>query len=433
MEFMISRRAWVGDYLDPNTYLDMFVTDGENNSTGFSNAEYDKLIADAAKEPDAAKRMKMLEQAERILMDEMPIIPIYYYVSRNMVKPHVRGCYNNLHDDHPLRAIWIDPTVDDKDPHPNEYMGSQPVTWFIVRRLIGMVVTLWVVFTVSFLLMRVPGGPFSSDRQSAAGNRREHQARATSSTCRSTQQYLEPAAKRAVAAIWAHAYRLARLQRQRSHRARAADFGGARAFWHWRSRSRWASRPASCRPLYRGSMADVALMSLATVGIALPSFVVAGLAIMLFVFMIPIFPAAGWGSFRQLVLPAICLGALYAADIARITRTGMLDALSQDYIRTARAKGLSQAAVVLRHALPGALLPVVSFLGPAVGRHPHRLGRDREDLRHPRPGLALRASRAAARLHARDGLVLLYTVLLYTMNFLVDLSYAILDPRVELK
>ena len=58
MKFMVSRRAWVGDYLDPNTYLDMFVTDGENNSTGFSNAEYDKLIADAAKEPDKAKRMR---------------------------------------------------------------------------------------------------------------------------------------------------------------------------------------------------------------------------------------------------------------------------------------------------------------------------------------------------------------------------------------
>ena len=81
-------------------------------------------------------------------------------------------------------------------------------------------------------------------------------------------------------------------------------------------------------------------MSLATIGIALPSFVIAGLAIMLFVFMIPLFPAAGWGTVRQLVLPAMCLGSLYAAEIARITRTGMLDALSQDYIRTARAKGL---------------------------------------------------------------------------------------------
>ncbi len=122
LKYLVARRAWVGDYLDPNTYLDMFVTNGENNCTGFSNAEYDKLIADAAKEPDQQKRMRILESAERLLMEEMPIIPVYFYVSRNMVRPHVRGFYNNLQDTHPLSAIWIDPKVNDKDPRPNEYM-----------------------------------------------------------------------------------------------------------------------------------------------------------------------------------------------------------------------------------------------------------------------------------------------------------------------
>jgi oligopeptide transport system substrate-binding protein len=126
LDFMLSRRAWIGDYLDPVTYLDLFITDGANNCTGFSNAEYDRLIADAAKEPDTDKRMKMLEQAEQILMAEMPIIPVFFYVSRNLVKPKVRGWYNNLRDDHPIRSIWIDPNVDPNDPHPNEYMGRQP-------------------------------------------------------------------------------------------------------------------------------------------------------------------------------------------------------------------------------------------------------------------------------------------------------------------
>jgi oligopeptide transport system substrate-binding protein len=125
MDYVISRRAWIGDYLDPNTFLDLFVTDGENNLTGFSNAEYDRLIAEAAKEPDNAQRMQMLQQAERILMDEMPIIPIYFYVSRNLVRPYVRGWYNNLQDTHHLRAIWIDRTVDPDDPHPNEFMGRK--------------------------------------------------------------------------------------------------------------------------------------------------------------------------------------------------------------------------------------------------------------------------------------------------------------------
>jgi oligopeptide transport system permease protein len=134
---------------------------------------------------------------------------------------------------------------------------------------------------------------------------------------------------------------------------------------------------------YRGTVADVVLMTMATIGIALPSFVIAGIAIILLVFKIPLFPAAGWGSFDQLALPALCFGAPYAADVARITRTSMLDVLSQDHIRTARAKGLSPARVIARHALPGAMLPVVSFLideghlaGPgcmaAVAKKSHR-------------------------------------------------------------
>jgi oligopeptide transport system permease protein len=185
--------------------------------------------------------------------------------------------------------------------------------------------------------------------------------------------------------------------------------------------------------LYRGTLADWLLMSLATIGIALPSFVIAGLAIMLFVFVIPIFPAAGWGSLRQLILPAMCLGTLYAAEIARIARTGMLDALSQDYVRTARAKGLGELTVALRHALPGAMLPVVSFLGPAVAGI--LTGSVVIERIFAIPGLGWHFVQAALQ---RDytlamGLVLLYTLLLYTMNFLVDLSYGILDPRVELK
>jgi oligopeptide transport system substrate-binding protein len=126
LNFTVSRRAWVADYIDPNTYLDMYVTDGDNNNTGFSNPEYDKLIADAAREPDKTKRIEILQSAERLLMEEMPIIPIYYYVSRNMVRPRVRGLYNTLQDMHPLHAIWIDPNVDENDPRPNEYMEQVP-------------------------------------------------------------------------------------------------------------------------------------------------------------------------------------------------------------------------------------------------------------------------------------------------------------------
>jgi oligopeptide transport system substrate-binding protein len=122
LKFVVARRAWVGDYLDPNTFLDMYLTGGENNNTGFANPQYDKIIADAATEPDENKRMRIMESAERMLMEEMPIIPVYFYVSRNVVRQRVRGFYNNLLDAHPLQDIWIDPNVDDASPRPNEYM-----------------------------------------------------------------------------------------------------------------------------------------------------------------------------------------------------------------------------------------------------------------------------------------------------------------------
>jgi oligopeptide transport system permease protein len=305
------------------------------------------------------------------------------------------------------------------------------VLGFIVKRLLWLVVTLWVIFTVSFFLMRaVPGGPFDNDRRlepeiEANINRYYH--------------FDEPL----LAQYWRHLSNALRGDFGPSYKLTDYTVNqviaqgmpvsmalGVLALAFAMSLGLVAGVTSAVR---RGTTADIVLMSLATIGIAVPSFVVAGLAIILFVFVIPIFPAAGWGSFDQLLLPAMCLGAPYAADVARISRTSMLDVLSQDHIRTARAKGLSPARVVWGHALPGALLPVVSFLGPAIA------GILTGSLVIERifaiPGLGSHFIEASLQ---RDftlsmGCVLVYTVLVYTMNFLVDLSYTILDPRVELK
>lgn len=117
-QYDIGRQAWIGDYIDPNTFLDLFVSDNENNQTNWSNKEYDRLIAAAEQERDEQIRFEYFEQAERILMDEMPLVPIYFYYSRNMVRPYVRGFYNNLQDMHPLHTLWIDHDA----PGPNEFM-----------------------------------------------------------------------------------------------------------------------------------------------------------------------------------------------------------------------------------------------------------------------------------------------------------------------
>lgn len=114
-QFDVGRQAWIGDYIDPNTYIDMYVTGGENNQTGWSNSQYDALVEQAKSIRDPAERLEVMRQAEAILMDELPIVPIYFYVSRNMVRPHVRGFYNNLQDMHPLHKMWID--RDQKSPN----------------------------------------------------------------------------------------------------------------------------------------------------------------------------------------------------------------------------------------------------------------------------------------------------------------------------
>ncbi len=184
--------------------------------------------------------------------------------------------------------------------------------------------------------------------------------------------------------------------------------------------------------LRRGSGVDLALRLAATGGIALPNFVIAGFLIIAFVFLVPLLPVAGWGSLREMLLPGFCLGLVYAAYISRLTRTGMLEVLSQDHIRTAYAKGLAPRTVVLRHALKGGLLPVVSYLGPATaGILTGSLVIERLFFI---PGLGLHFVNSASN---RDytlamGVTILYTVLVYTLNTVVDLAYTLLDPRIDL-
>ena len=91
LNYDVARAAWVGDYMDPMTFLDMFVTKGGNNQTGWANPQYDTLIAGAKKNADPKARMQQLHDAEKILMTEMPVMPINYYFSKYTAKPYVKG------------------------------------------------------------------------------------------------------------------------------------------------------------------------------------------------------------------------------------------------------------------------------------------------------------------------------------------------------
>jgi oligopeptide transport system permease protein len=185
--------------------------------------------------------------------------------------------------------------------------------------------------------------------------------------------------------------------------------------------------------LRRGTKVDVALRLAATTGIALPNFAIAGFLVLVFAFVWPILPVAGYGSWRHLVLPSLALGAPFAAYIARLTRTGMLEALGQDWIRTARAKGLPEHVVVLRHALRGGILPVVSYLGPAAaGVLTGSLVIERV-FAIPGTGSHFVNSALNRDYTLAMGVTILYTALVCALNLLVDVVYTALDPRIALE
>ena len=179
------------------------------------------------------------------------------------------------------------------------------------------------------------------------------------------------------------------------------------------------------------SLADHLAMAGAMIGVSQPSFVIASLLVAVFAFTLRWLPVGGWGTPSQMVLPALALAALPAATIARLVRTGMLDVLSADFIRTARAKGLRERSVLFDHALPSAWLPVLGYLGPAAASI--FTGSFVVEKIFAIPGVGTHFVDSA--LHRDHPLilatVLLYAVLLVVFNLAVDIGYAWLDPRIR--
>lgn len=304
------------------------------------------------------------------------------------------------------------------------------MTIFLIKRLGWILLTLWLVFTASFFLMRaVPGGPFKAEKNIPLVIEEKIKAR-YNLDAPIWEQYLTELGKTIT------------FQPNPSFKLEDYTVGeiiaeglpisatlGILALSFALTLGLTAGLVSAIR---RHSWLDYSFMAAATLGISIPNFVVASVAVIIFVFTLGWLPAAGWGTIPQLILPSLCLGAPFAAYIARLTRTGMLEVLGQDYIRTAYAKGLSERRVVLRHALRGALLPVVSYLGPATAGI--LTGSLVLEKIFALPGMGSHFVLAA---NDRDytlamGVILVYTVILLVMNTLVDISYSIIDPRVKL-
>lgn len=185
---------------------------------------------------------------------------------------------------------------------------------------------------------------------------------------------------------------------------------------------------AATRP---NTLWDYIPMSISIMGICLPTFVIGPLLVLVFGLWLEWAPVAGWNSWDDRILPSLTLGFAYAAFIARLTRGGLMEIRTMDFIRTARMKGLSEGQILIRHSLRGGMLPVVSYLGPALAGLIS--GSLVTEMIFNIPGLGRFFIQSALN---RDytvvmGTTLLYFSLIFVCNLLVDITYAILDPRVR--
>ncbi len=301
---------------------------------------------------------------------------------------------------------------------------------YIARRLLFFVPTLWAIATLTFFLVRLaPGGPFNAERAIPEAARAQL-ARKYGLDRPLGEQYvtfLGRAARLDFGPSYEFPARPVREIIAQGFRV-SAELGG------------WALLVALLAGVPLGIVAalrhnratDTAVMGLALAGVSVPNFVLGPLLVLVFSLTLYWLPPALWEGAPSRVLPVLTLSAAYVAYVARLTRAGMLEVLRQDFVRTARAKGLPERLVVLKHALRLGLLPVVSYLGPAAAAV--ITGSLVVEQVFAVPGLGRYLVNGA---YNRDytlvmGVVLFYAGLLMTLNLLVDVAYAWLDPRVEL-
>lgn len=306
---------------------------------------------------------------------------------------------------------------------------------FILRRLLSVIPTLFLIITFSFFIMKAaPGGPFSSERNVPPE---------VLANINKVYHLDEPLIKQYVR------YLGNILHGDFGPSFRYKDYNVNELIGNTLPNSLILGVTALCGALFFGilvglisavkqnSPADYVSMSVAVIGISVPLFVVGPVLMYIFAVKLKWLPTSGWINGRQglktLVMPALALSLPYFAYIARLSRASILEVLRSDYIRTAYAKGLSYPAVLFKHALKGAMLPVISYLGPAfAGIITGSVVIEKIFLV---PGLGTFFVQSALN---RDytlimGTVVMYSVILILMNFFVDILYAVIDPRISYK
>jgi oligopeptide transport system permease protein len=301
---------------------------------------------------------------------------------------------------------------------------------FVLRRFASLVVVLFCVVTITFLLVRLaPGGPFSRERKIPEAIEKELLARYKLDGTL-WQQYTDYLGDLARGDL-----RLSTKFRDRSVNELIGQSlpvslqVGVVAFLLATLGGIWLGSLAAVR---QHSWVDTSAMLGALFAISIPAFVTGPVLVLIFALKLRWLPVGGWTSWQSLILPAVTLAGPYMAYIARLMRSSMLEVLSQDFVRTAQAKGLSPNAVLYKHALKVAILPVVSFLGPLAANLLTGSIVIEAIFNIPGAGSFFVNSIINRDVFLLCGIVIVYCALLVVLNLVVDLAYTLLDRRIKL-
>lgn len=302
------------------------------------------------------------------------------------------------------------------------------MTRYVFRRLGGAIIILWVIITVTFALMHaIPGGPFTTEKKLPPQVKASIEAKyhLDDPVWKQYGDYLGgvitgdlgPSYKyegRSVNDIISDAFPISAQLGLLS--LMVAVVGGIAA-----------GAISAMRP---NGIVDYAVTILSTIGISVPTFIIGAVLVYVVGFELGWFPVALWRGPSYMVLPVLTLAAQPMAFIARLTRSGLLDVYQQEYIRTARAKGLSSWTILTRHALGNAILPVITYLGPLAASL--LTGSFIVETIFAIPGLG---QYFVTSIYNRDytvilGITIFYSALVVFLNILVDMIYPLIDPRV---
>jgi len=300
---------------------------------------------------------------------------------------------------------------------------------YIVRRLLWMVPVLLVVATITFTLMHlVPGGPWDRDKRlpPEAQANIERKYGLDKPLWRQFTNYLTDLAQGDLGVSYRSLNRPVR-----DIIWDGAQITGVLGLMALGVAVFLGVSLGLLAALRQNTIVDYASVTFATFGASVPSFVTGMLLLILFSAYLHWLPTGGWGSWQQAIMPVAALSVLPTAYIARVTRASMLEVLQQDYVRTARAKGLRENVVVLRHVLRNGLIPVLTVIGPVAAALVTGSFIIEYLFAIPGIGRFFVTSIAARDYGMIMGTTLFYATIIVTANLIVDLLYAVVDPRIR--